>query len=147
MFIDNMIVGAGYLVSNVCFYFFNTKVRIFYIVVGAISASSICCFVLPSLINQTAIVVCFTIFFIGAGASINMANVLLVEIFPVFICGMALGLAQLMGRLSTFIGINLIGTLLETDCEAVIYVTASLLAVGVMSLVMLPRKIVVESKN
>lgn len=147
MFIDNMIVGAGYLLANAFFYFFNTKVRIFYIIVVAMTSASLCCYILPNLTNSAAIVTCFTIFLIGAGASINTANILLVEVFPSHICGMALGLAQLTGRLSTFIGTNLIGVLLETDCEAVIYVTASLIAVGVISLIFIPKKIEVGSKS
>lgn len=141
MFIDNAIIGVGYLVSNAFFYFLNSKVKILYIIAASMSACSACAFALPSLTNELAIVICFTIFIIGGGASINMANVLLVEIFPVFICGMALALAQLTGRLSTFIGANAIGLLLETDCELVIYATGGIIAVGVVSLMLLPKKI------
>lgn len=142
MFIDNMILGAAFFVANIMFYLINTKVKILYVVIMAMSAASLCCFILPSLSNGVAIVVCFTIFFIGGGASMNMVNVLLVEIFPVHICGMVLGMTMLVGRIATIIATNLIGTLLETDCDAVLYSTAGVVGAGVISVILLPKKIV-----
>lgn len=142
MFIDNTIVGLAYLVSNAIFYFLNSQVDIKYITGFAMAAASICAFALPSLTTEWIIVVSFTVFLMGGGLSIGLTNVLIIEIFPSSVCGMAVGLAQLFGRLATFIGTNAIGILLETQCEATIYGTATLIGGGVLTLLLLPRKVV-----
>lgn len=144
MFFDNMVIGVGYLISNILFFFINQKVKILYIVATAMAISSVSAFLLPSLTNELVIVICFSTFIIGSGASISASNILLVQIFPVFVCGMALSIAMLSGRLGTFIGGNGFGILLESDCELVIYGTAVLIGMGVVCLFLLPKKIVVN---
>lgn len=141
MYIDNLIVGVGYLVANIGFFSTIQRFRISYLIITATAISSISAFLLPSLTDELWIVICFTLFLIGCGASISIFNTLVVAIFPTYICGMALGLVLLTGRGGTVVGSNGLGILLETHCEATIYGVAVLVAAAMVCVILLPKKI------
>lgn len=147
MYIDNMFMGIGYLIFNMIFYLLNAKINLLYLWIVSVSISSISAFILPDLTNDLAILVFFSVFLLGSGASINIFNVIVVEIFPTHLCGMALSLALLTGRLATFIGANGLGILLETHCRATIYLVAALVGSSVICGFYLPKKVIKEGKS
>lgn len=137
---DNMAIGVGYLLSNTVFYLFTKKFKLLHILIICMLVSSASAFVLPSLSNEWAILICFTLLLTGASSGIHIFNVLVVEIFPNSLCGMALSLASLAGRAGTFIGANELGVLLESKCEVAIYGIAFLIAACVVCAALLPKK-------
>lgn len=145
MYTDNMIIGVGYLFSNAAFHLFSGKIRIVVINAVSMSISCISALLLPSLTNQLAMVICFTVFIIGSGSSIHVISVLVVDIFPACVTGMALAIELLVGRMGTFIGSNGFGVLLETNCEAVMYGTASMIGLAVVCLLLLPNTISIKN--
>lgn len=141
MFIDNLYIGLGYVVINTAFYFFNMRIKILYIIVAAMTVSSASAFLLPSLTDNTLIMIAFTVFIVGSGACISIFNVLVVGIFPTFICGMAISLGILAGRIGSFLGSNGFGVLLENHCELTIYGIGTMIAANLICVLLLPQKI------
>lgn len=141
MYIDNLIIGLGYFISTTIIFICNSRIQMRFLISAAMGLSSFSAFLLPSLSNELLIVICFTVFIIGCGATIVIFNVLVVETFPTFICGMALGLCLLVGRLGTFLGANAFGILLENSCVMTIYGVAIMIGLCVVCVVLLPRKI------
>lgn len=141
MYIDNMVIGLGYLASNTIFYLFSKKIKLVTILIFSMLISSASAFVLPSLTNQWAILVSFTLLLTGASSGIHIFNILIVEIFPNLLCGMALSIASLAGRAGTFIGANELGLLLESNCEVAVYGIAILIASCVVCVRLLPKKV------
>lgn len=141
MFIDAMVLGVGYLISYTIIVILSRRMRIFYIIAAAMIISTASGFLLPLLTNEVLIVTCFSLFIVGSGSSICIVNILFVDIFPVFICGMAIAISVLSGRIGTIIGNNLFGILLETQCETVMFGTSMILAIGLLILFILPRKV------
>lgn len=140
MYIDNMFMGIGYVVFNAIFYLLNSKIKLLHLWIASVCLSAVSAFILPDLTNDLAILISFSLFLLGSGASINVFNVIVVEIFPTHLCGMALSLALLTGRLATFIGANGVGILLETHCRLSIYLVATLIASCVLCGFYLPKK-------
>lgn len=141
MYIDNAILGVGYLVAVTTFYYCNSKIRILYLVMSSMTISSVCAFLLPSLSNPVLILICFTLFLVGSGTGITIVNILLVQIFPTYVCAMALSLTLLVGRFGAIVGSNGLGVLLETNCELTVYGVASLIGCGVICAYLLPKHI------
>lgn len=141
MYLDNLIIGMGYFISTTIIFICNSKIKMRFLISAAMGLSSLSAFLLPSLTNDLLIVICFTVFIIGCGATIVIFNVLVVEIFPTFICGMALGLCLLVGRFGTFLGANAVGILLESSCAMTIYGVATMIGLDVVCVVLLPQKI------
>lgn len=141
MYVDHFVIGLGYLVSNTIFYLFAKKIKLLSILIFSMVISSASAFLLPSLTNQWAILVCFTLLLTGASSGIHIFNILIVEIFPNTLCGMALSIASLAGRAGTFIGANELGLLLESHCEGAIYGIAILIAACVVCVRLLPKKV------
>lgn len=142
MFLDNMFIGIGYLIANTFYSLFNIKFNLLYIWIISVAVSSLSAFTLPSLTNELAILIFFSLFLIGSGASINIFNVIVVQIFPTHLCGMALSLTLLTGRLATFIGANGLGILLESHCEIAIYGVAALVTLSTICGFYLPKKVI-----
>lgn len=141
-YISNLIIGVAYLISNTLVLILSSyRIQIRYIVLGSMTISSLSAFLVPSLSDELCIILCFTLFIIGSGTCISVVNILFVEIFPVVVCGMAISISVLSGRLGTVISSNVFGILLEEYCEPVIYGTASLIGFGIICLLLLPKKV------
>lgn len=141
MYIDNMFIGVGYLVANTLYSLSNMKFNLQYVCIVSMAVSGISAFTLPSLTDERAILVFFSIFLIGSGACINIFIVVMVQIFPFHLCGMALSLTLLTGRLGAFIGANGLGVLLDTHCEVTIYGVATLISLITICAYSLPKKV------
>lgn len=141
VYIDNMAIAVGYFVTNTIIYFCHVKFPLRYITIASMSVSCLSAFLLPNITNEWLIVICFVCFVTGSSVGISIFNVVVVEIFPNYLCGMAISLALLTGRIATFIATNGLGILLETHCEVAVYGTGLLLVTAIICLYSLPKKI------
>lgn len=141
VYYDNIVIGVGYLVANSIVYFCHMKIRLLHLTLATMILSSIAAFLLPNLTDELLIMICFTVFITGGSIGISLFLVVMVEIFPADLCGMAIGLSLLFGRSAVFIGTNGLGVLLETYCSGVIYGTATLLIVSICCLILLPKRV------
>lgn len=141
VYIDSLAIALGYIVTNTIIYCSHIKVPLLYITMSSMTLSCLSAFLLPSLSNEWMIVVSFVCFITGCSVGISIFNVLLVEIFPNFLCGMAISLALLTGRISTFVATSVLGILLEQHCEVTIYGTGLLVVAAITCLYCLPKKI------
>lgn len=139
---DNIVTGIGYLAANAIVYFCNMRFRLLHLTLATLVLSSTAAFLLPNLTNEVLIMISFTVFITRGSIGISLFLVVMVEIFPADLCGMAIGLSLLVGRSAVFIGTNGVGVLLETYCSGVIYGTATLLIASICCLVVLPTRIV-----
>lgn len=142
MYLDNLVLGCGYIIANGIYSILNVRINLLYVWIGSVTLSCISGFILPGPTNEVAIMIFFSLFLLGSGASINIFNVIVVQIFPVRLCGMAFSLTLLIGRLSTFISTNVLGILLETHCEVTIYGVATLIALSIICGFYLPKEVI-----
>lgn len=141
VYIDNLAIAMSYFVNNTIVYFCHKRFRLRHITIAAMAMSCGSCLLMPSLTNEIAIIVCFACFITGSSSGISIFNVVIVEIFPNYLCGMAISLGLLTGRIATFVGTGGLGILLEKNCEATMYGTGLLSVAGIAALCMLPKKI------
>lgn len=75
----------------------------------------------------------FFFFFMMCALSMGILSVYFVELYPTSLRGMVSCLSVMLGRLFAFAGVNVIGALISTNCEATFYGWACLLlsAIGV----------------
>lgn len=144
MYFDNMVLGSGYIIANGIYSVLNVKYNLTYIWIGSVTLSAISAFALPNLTEELTILIVFSLFLLGSGASINIFNVIVVQIFPTHLCGMAFSLTLLIGRLSTFISTNVLGILLERNCELTIYGVSTLISIAILCGFYLPKQVIQE---
>lgn len=141
VYIDNFAVALGYFITNSAIFFGHMRFPLLNITMGSMIMSSASAFLIPNLTNEIAIVVCFACFITGASVGISTFNILIVEVFPNFLCGMAVSLGLLTGRIATFVATGGLGVMLEKYCEASIYSTGLLMVIAIWTLYSLPKKI------
>lgn len=141
VYIDSLAIALSYFVTNTIIYFCHMKFQLRHITIGAMIISCASAFLMPNLTNEIWIIACFACFVTGSSVGISIFNVVLVEIFPNYLCGMAISLGLLTGRIATFVGTGGLGILLEKYCEPTVYGTGFLLVAGITSLFLLPKKI------
>lgn len=147
IFIDNLVMAFGYILANTIMYICHMKIPLLHITIGSMVVSTMSAFLLPNLGNQWMIVLCFVCFIAGSSVGISILNVVLVDIFPSHLCGMAISLALLMGRIASFVALNGLGVLLESYCQVSIYGTGILLIIAVMCLFNMPKKITYDHSS
>lgn len=141
MFIDNMILGAGYLLANTIIFIMQTKMILRHIVIVFLTVSSICGFLLPQFSSEVAVLVFFTVFLMCSGSCVTTINIVTVGLFPTYLRGMMLSVTLVLGRVAIVVGVNGLGFLLESDCEATMYGVAGLVAVAMLfTMFLMPRK-------
>lgn len=141
VYIDSLALALSYFVTNTIIYFCHIKFQLRHITIAAMIISCASAFLMQNLTNEIGIIFCFACFVTGSSVGISIFNVVLVDIFPNYLCGMAISLGLLTGRIATFVGTGGLGILLEKYCEATVYGTGLLLVAGIWSLFLLPRKI------
>lgn len=145
MFIDNAILGVGYLMANTVIYILQTKFKLRHIVILLLSVSCVCGFILPSFTSEVAVLICFTVFLMCAGSCVTTVNIVTVGLFPTFLRGMTLSMTIVLGRVAIVIGVNVMGFLLESHCELTMYLVAGLVAIAaLLTAFLLPRKAISE---
>lgn len=145
MFQDNLILGAGYLLTNTIIYALSFKLKLRHIVILMLAISSVAGFLLPNFSNEYAVVILFTVFLMCSGSCVTTINIVTVSIFPTYLRGMTLSMTIVFGRISILLGVNGMGFLLESNCAATIYAVASLVAAGsLVGLLLMPKKAISE---
>lgn len=145
MFQDNLILGAGYLLTNTIIYILSLKINLRPIVIGMLAISSVAGFLLPNFTNEYAVVILFTVFLMCSGSCVTTINIVTVSIFPTYLRGMTLSLTIVFGRISILLGVNGMGFLLESGCAPTIYAVAALVAAGsLVGLLLMPKKPIEE---
>lgn len=141
MFIDNAILGAGYLIANTVIFILQTRMILRHIVVMLLSVSCVFGFLLPTFTSEVAILICFTIFIMCSGSCVTTINIVTVGIFPTALRGMTLSMTIVLGRIAIIIGVNVLGFLLESHCEATVYIVAGFVAVAaLLTMFLMPKK-------
>lgn len=141
MFIDNAFLGLGYLIANTVIFILQTKMVLRHILILMLTVSCICGFMLPSFTSEIAVLVCFTVFIMCSGSCVTTINIVTVGLFPTALRGMTLSMTIVLGRIAVIIGVNGLGFLLESDCEATIYSVAGLVtAAALLTLFLMPKK-------
>ena len=141
MFVDNSILGVGYLIANTFIYILQTRMVLRHIVALLLTFSGICAFLLPSLTSEIAVLVAFTIFLMCSGVCVTTINIVTVGLFPTHLRGMTLSMTIVLGRLAIVIGVNVMGFLLESWCEETIYAVGALVALAALAtMFVMPKK-------
>ncbi|XP_063893979.1 synaptic vesicle glycoprotein 2C [Helicoverpa armigera] len=81
----------------------------------------------------------FFFFFLMCALSMGILSVYFVELYPTSLRGMVSCLSVMLGRLSAFLGVNAIGALISTSCEATFYGWSLLLMSAIAVAWFLPR--------
>lgn len=145
MFQDNLVLGAGYLLTNTIIYGLSFKLKLRQIVILMLAISSLAGFLLPNFTNEYAVVILFTVFLMCSGSCVTTINIVTVSIFPTYLRGMTLSMTIVFGRISILIGVNGMGFLLESGCAPTIYAVAGLVAAGsLVGLLLMPKKAITE---
>lgn len=142
MYIDNLVMALGSFISNTITYFLCLKFNIRSITLGLMILSSATTFLLPGQSNEIMILIFFTVFVNSTATTLGTFTIILVDKFPTHLSGMAISLTMLIGRIGTFIGTNALGLFLQTNCQRTIYGTASMLIMGVICLIILPKRVI-----
>ncbi|XP_065081425.1 synaptic vesicle glycoprotein 2B-like [Ochlerotatus camptorhynchus] len=86
------------------------------------------------------VLVLFCSFMVFAGISISIVNGAAVSLFPTNVRAMAVCLSLMMGRLGSVVGTNLIGLIMEENCNLTFILFGSCSLVGAMLTVILPSR-------
>lgn len=141
MFIDNALLGLGYLIANTVIFILQTKMVLRHIVILMLTLSCICGFMLPSFTSEIAVLVCFTVFIMCSGSCVTTINIVTVGLFPTALRGMTLSMTIVLGRIAVIVGVNGLGFLLESDCETTIYAVAGLVtAAALLTMFLMPKQ-------
>ncbi|PZC82776.1 hypothetical protein B5X24_HaOG209874 [Helicoverpa armigera] len=81
----------------------------------------------------------FFFFFLMCALSMGILSVYFVELYPTSLRGMVSCLSVMLGRLSAFLGVNAIGALISTSCEATFYGWSLLLMSAIAVAWFLPK--------
>ncbi|XP_075976335.1 synaptic vesicle glycoprotein 2C-like [Anticarsia gemmatalis] len=81
----------------------------------------------------------FFFFFLMCALSMGILSVYFVELYPTSLRGMVSCLSVMLGRMSAFGGVNAIGALISTNCEATFYGWSCLLLSAIAVAWFLPR--------
>ncbi|CAH0582863.1 unnamed protein product [Chrysodeixis includens] len=81
----------------------------------------------------------FFFFFLMCALSMGILSVYFVELYPTSSRGMVSCLSVMLGRMSAFLGVNAIGALISTNCEATFYFWSFLLISAIFVAWFLPR--------
>uniref|UniRef100_A0A2A4JL38 Major facilitator superfamily (MFS) profile domain-containing protein n=1 Tax=Heliothis virescens TaxID=7102 RepID=A0A2A4JL38_HELVI len=81
----------------------------------------------------------FFFFFLMCALSMGILSVYFVELYPTSLRGMVSCLSVMLGRMSAFLGVNAIGALISTSCEATFYGWSLLLMSAIAVAWFLPK--------
>jgi len=82
------------------------------------------------LVPQSYLIILFYCLFIAfAGVNVATINGAAVDLFPTHLRTMAVCISMMMGRLGSALSSNLIGNLIETNCELTYYLFAGIIFV------------------
>lgn len=141
VYIDSLAIGCFYLVANTIIYICHKKFNLRHVTIAMMVIAGVSVFLLPNLTIDIAIIFFFMCFVIGNGGGVNNFNVVIVEVFPNYLCGMAVSLGMLSGIIAAFVGTGVLGVLLENYCEVTLYGTGILILAAIVILFLLPKKI------
>lgn len=141
MYIDNMIMGAGYLIANTFIYFLQMKMILRHVVILMLTISAVSAFMLPNFNSEVAVLVLFTLMLTTSGSCITTVNIVTIGLFPTFLRGLTLSMTLVLGRIAIVIGVNVMGFLLEINCQATIYIVAAITAcAALITMFLMPKK-------
>lgn len=141
MFIDNIILGAGYMAANTMIYFLQMKLILRHIVILFLTVSSVSAFMLPNFNSEVAVLVLFTLMLTTSGSCITTINIVTIGLFPTSLSGMTLSMTLVLGRIAIVIGVNVMGFLLEINCQATIYTVGAITTcAALITAFLMPKK-------
>ncbi|XP_052739957.1 synaptic vesicle glycoprotein 2B-like [Bicyclus anynana] len=83
---------------------------------------------------------CFIVYLMGT-VNFGFISTFSVDVFPTYVKAMAVCLTLMVGRVSSFVGINVIKNLLTTNCQVAFYSFAALTFVGAFVATLLPNDV------
>lgn len=141
MFIDNIILGAGYMAANTMIYLLQMKLILRHIVILFLTVSSVSAFMLPNFNSEVAVLVLFTLMLTTSGSCITTINIVTIGLFPTSLSGMTLSMTLVLGRIAIVIGVNVMGFLLEINCQATIYTVGAITTcAALITAFLMPKK-------
>ncbi|KAJ3664454.1 hypothetical protein Zmor_000017 [Zophobas morio] len=139
VFIQNIIIGVAYLVSYVVWGFVVNFLgnRNFFGVCMVVSAVSLV--LLNFLTEKVVIDVLFVVLLTLPGICVAVINLIMVEIIPTYLCGMAVCVVMTAGRIGSIVSSSVVGIMLLWNCAVTFNLYAVNLLVCLLLVFIFPR--------
>lgn len=122
-------------------YFLQMKLILRHIVILFLTVSSVSAFLLPNFNSEVAVLVLFTLMLTTSGSCITTINIVTIGLFPTSLSGMTLSMTLVLGRIAIVIGVNVMGFLLEINCQATIYTVGAITTcAALITAFLMPKK-------
>lgn len=121
MYINNSILGVVHLVGFLALALGLNKISLKSTLSAVLFVGAVSGFAVPLVSNGTFVIAVFVLFIMTLGVCISLVNATAVDLFPTHLRGMAISMTILIGRMGTVSGANLIGFMLDLNCENTFY--------------------------
>lgn len=147
VFTQSLIIGSMGLIGNLLSGFLSSRLsrRTMPVALMAFAGLSVCALYFVTNSFQNMVVSAF--FQLNIGTANMVYNSLIVDMFPPEVCGLAVCLAVLMGRLGAMLSNIVLGQLLDISCSTPIMLCAGVIFLGGLASWFIPREPYCEMKH